>query len=64
MTELEVCYAIGMPIGIMIFYNHIGKKKVTHDPTPIQVEMRKYEQDVDDTFIENASREGKSMDVD
>ena len=63
-TELEVCYAIGMPIGIMIFYNHIGKKKVTHDPTPIQVEMRKYEQDVDDTFIENASREGKSMDVD
>ncbi len=63
-TELEVFYAIGMPIGIMVFYNHIGKKKVTHDPTPIQVEMRKYEQDVDTTFIENASREGKSLDVD
>ena len=63
-TELEIFYAIGMPIGIMIFYNHIGKKKVTHDPTPIQVEMRKYEEDVDDTFIESASREGKSMDVD
>lgn len=62
-TELEVFYAIGMPIGIMVFYNHIGKKKVTHDPTPIQVEMRKYEQDVDTTFIENASREGKSIDV-
>ncbi len=63
-TEIEVFYAIGMPIGIMIFYNHIGKKKVTHDPTPIQVEMRKYEQDVDNTFIENASREGKNADVD
>lgn len=63
-TEIEICYAIGMPIGIIVFYNHIGKKKVTHDPTPIQVEMRKYEQDVDTTFIENASREGKSMDVD
>ena len=63
-TELEIFYAIGMPIGIMVFYNHIGKKKVTHDPTPIQVEMRKYEQDVDTTFIENASREGKSIDVD
>ncbi len=62
-TEIEICYAIGMPIGIMIFYNHIGKKKVTHDPTPIQVEMRKYEQDVDKTFIENAGREGKSIDV-
>lgn len=63
-TEIEIFYAIGMPIGITIFYNHIGKKKVTHDPTPIQVEMRKYEQDVDTTFIENASREGKSIDVD
>lgn len=62
-TEIEVFYAIGMPIGITVFYNHIGRKKVTHDPTPIQVEMRKYEQDVDYTFIENASREGKSMDV-
>lgn len=63
-TEIEIFYAIGMPIGITIFYNHIGRKKVTHDPTPIQVEMRKYEQDVDTTFIENASREGKSIDVD
>ena len=63
-TEIEIFYAIGMPIGITVFYNHIGKKKVTHDPTPIQVEMRKYEQDVHTTFIENASREGKSIDVD
>ena len=63
-TELEICYAIGMPIGITIFYNHIGKKKVTPDPTPIQVEMRKYEEDVDTTFIDNDSRAGKSIDVD
>lgn len=63
-TEIEICYAIGMPIGIFVFYNHIGKKKITPDPTPIQVEMRKYEQDVDDAFIENASREGNDIDVD
>ena len=63
-TELEICYAIGMPVGIMVFYNHIGKKKVTRDPTPIQVEMRKFEKDVDNAFMDNASREGKSLDVD
>ena len=62
-TEIEVCYAIGMPVGIIIFYNHIGKKKITQDPTPIEVEMRKYEQDVDTAFIENASREGSSVEV-
>ena len=62
-TEIEICYAIGMPVGIIIFYNHIGKKKITQDPTPIEVEMRKYEQDVDTAFIENASREGTSVEV-
>lgn len=62
-TEIEICYAIGMPVGIIIFYNHIGKKKITQDPTPIEVEMRKYEQDVDTAFIENASREGSSVEV-
>lgn len=63
-TTLEVSYSIGLAVGILIFFNHIGHKKVTHDPTPMQVQMRKYEQDVDSTFIENCSRKGTSIDVD
>lgn len=63
MTELEVSYCIGLSLGILVFFNHIGKKKITADPTPIQVEMRKYEQDIDAAFIENAGRKGHSIDV-
>ena len=63
-TALEVCYAIGLAFGILIFFNHLGRKKVTHDPTPIQVQMRRYEKDVDITFIENTSRKGTNIDVD
>lgn len=63
-TPLEVCYSIGVGLGILIFFNHIGRKKVTHDPTPMQVQMRKYEQDVDTTFIDNCSRKGTNIDVD
>ena len=48
---------------IIIFFNHVGKKKITPDPTPMQVEMRKYETDIDTTFIENAERKGHSIDV-
>lgn len=62
-TELEICYSIGLAFGVLMFFNHFGRKKITHDPTPIQVEMRKYEKDVEDTFIENAERGGKSIDV-
>ncbi len=62
-TELEVCYSIGIAVGILVFFNHVGKKKITPDPTPIQVEMRKYEKDMDLTMIENASRKGHNQDV-
>ncbi len=63
-TVLEICYSIGLFLGIMVFFNHVGRKKITHDPTPIQVEMRTYEKDVDTTFIENCGRNGTSNDVD
>lgn len=62
-SQLKICYSIGLAAGIIIFFNHVGNKKITHDPTPIQVELRKYEQDVDTTFIENASRKGDNIDV-
>lgn len=62
-TELEICYSIGLAVGILVFFNHVGKKKITPDPTPMQVEMRKYEKDIDTTFIENAERKGHSIDV-
>ena len=57
------CYCIGLGLGIILFFNHVGRKKITPDPTPIQIEMRKYEKDVDTTFIENAGRGGHSIDV-
>ena len=62
-TELEICYSIGLAVGILVFFNHVGKKKIRPDPTPMQVEMRKYEKDIDTTFIENAERKGHSIDV-
>ena len=62
-TVLEVSYSIGIFIGVMVFFNHLGKKKVTSDPTPIQVQMREYEKTVDETFIENTGRKGSKIDV-
>lgn len=62
-TEIEFFYCIGLCVGILVFFNHLGKKKFTADPTPIQVEMRKYEKDVDTTLIENAGRMGHENDV-
>lgn len=62
-TILEISYSIGIFLGVLVFFNRFGKKKVTHEPTPVQVQMREYEKDVDNTFIENVTREGEKIDV-
>lgn len=60
-TVLEVTYSLGMAIGILIFFNHFGKKRFTVDPTPMEVQMRLYENDIQTTLVEDASRRGKEM---
>lgn len=61
---LEISYSIGLPLGIIVFFNHFSKVTVSSDPTPLQVQMRLYEEDLDKTLIENASREDKIIDID
>lgn len=34
----------GFPMGILVFFNHFASWKITVDPTPIEVEMRLYEE--------------------
>ncbi len=55
-TVLEVSYSIGLAAGIIMFYNHIGGKRITPDPTPLEVEMRNYERDVNQAIIELSER--------
>lgn len=62
-TILEFSYCVGLPIGIIVFFNHFSKKKLTSDPTPIHVEMRNYENEIDTAIIDDSSREGKTIDV-
>lgn len=58
-TILEITYSLGIGIGILVFFNHFAKRKANTDPTPMEVEMRLYEDDVDKTIIE-ASRRNRS----
>lgn len=59
---LEFSYSIGLCIGIIVFFNHIGGKRITKDPTPIEVEMRIYEDEVNQTLIDSADRMGIEVD--
>lgn len=56
---LEIPYSIGLAVGITVFYNHIGKKKITQDPTPIEIEMTTYEDEVIKNQLDTASKKEK-----
>jgi len=58
---LEVCYSLGLPLGIVLFFNHFASAKLSNDPTPLQIQMRQYEQQEDTTIIENAARKGERL---
>ena len=62
-TILEISYSLGLAVGIIVFFNHIGGRRLTKDPTPIEVEMRVYETEVNKALIETADREGKTIDA-
>lgn len=62
-TELEISYSLGLGVGIITFFNHFSKKRLSKDPTPLEVEMKKYSKDLINTKIAAAEEKGHSEDV-
>lgn len=58
-SVLEIAYCVGIFVGILGFYNHFELKKQKEDPTPIHVEMRNYEDQLEQVRIKDADRNGE-----
>lgn len=63
-TILEITYSIGVSVGIIVFFNHLGKKYLTDEPSPVEVEMVDYEKQINQALINQVGRRGKEVDVD
>lgn len=48
MGVLEYGYGIGVALGIIVFFNHFGGKKTKAEPTPIELKMQQYSEQIDD----------------
>ena len=53
---IDLPYSIGLAFGIIVFFNHFSGKKITNDPTPIEVEMSVYESEVTDSLIDTLNK--------
>ena len=62
-TILDLTYSIGLALGITVFFNHFAKWKLSTDPTPLEVEMRLYEDNISKTLIQNDGRKEQGIDI-
>lgn len=48
---LQIPYSVGIGIGMIVFFNHLFKKKFNEEPSPLEVEMFMYQENVNQYVI-------------
>ncbi|WP_027964514.1 stage V sporulation protein AA [Halalkalibacillus halophilus] len=43
---LQIPYSLGLGVGMIIFFNHVFNKRLNEEPSPLEVEMFNYEQNL------------------
>lgn len=55
----QIPYSFGLGMGMILFFNHLFKKKFNEEPSPLEVEMFNYQQDLDQYLIIKERKEGE-----
>ena len=56
---LEAAYAFGVAAGILLFFNPFVSAVKRKAPSPVEIEMEKYESDIRDTIVKIDNRLNK-----
>lgn len=44
---LQIPYSLGIGAGMSVFFNHVFKKRINQEPSPLEVEIYMYQQNMD-----------------
>ncbi len=47
----QVPYSIGIGLGMILFFNHVFKKRFNEEPSPMEMELFNYQQNLDQVVI-------------
>lgn len=53
----QIPYSIGIGLGMILFFNHVFKKRINEEPSPLEVEMFNYQQSLDQYVILHENKE-------
>ena len=58
---LQIPYSIGIGLGMLLFFNHIFKKKLNEEPSPLEVELFLYQQNLDQYYMQHENKENQRI---
>lgn len=44
---IQIPYSFGLGVGMVLFLNHWFKKRINEEPSPLEIELYKYEREID-----------------
>jgi stage V sporulation protein AA len=53
----QIPYSVGLGLGMILFFNHVFKKRINDEPSPLEVEMFNYQLDLDNYVIIHENKE-------
>ena len=59
MHSVEIGFAVGMGIGMLLYFNHFGRFRFQNEPTPMEMEMHQYMEDAEETVMETGNVKGE-----
>ena len=54
---LQIPYSLGLGLGMVLFFNHLFKKRINEEPSPLEVEIFNYQLDLDQYVAMNENKE-------
>ncbi|WP_302104740.1 stage V sporulation protein AA [Polycladomyces zharkentensis] len=57
---LQIPYSFGIGIGMIVFFNHLFKRRLNDEPSPLELEMYLYQENLDQYVIEHEKQKERS----
>ncbi|SFJ28627.1 stage V sporulation protein AA [Thermoflavimicrobium dichotomicum] len=61
---LQIPYSIGIGVGMILFFNHLFKKRFNEEPSPMELEMFLYQEAIDQFIIDDEKQKAERKDYD
>ncbi|MFB5661581.1 stage V sporulation protein AA [Alteribacillus sp. HJP-4] len=55
---LQIPYSFGLGLGMILFFNHVFRKRINEEPSPLELEMHHYEQDIEKYLADHETDRG------